>query len=386
MKGQLKNLFVALVLLALSTLHSRFFIVFAQGNLTPPGAPGPTMLTLAQIEPRTPISSVPFTITNPGAYYFTANLTGAGGSAGLTISTNDVTVDLKGFSLIGVAGSQAGINVSGSFTNVTIGNGTIRNWGTYGIYAFSGNSCTFQGLRIQYNGENGISAGAVTVVKDCVVEGNLIYGIGVGENSLVSGCMVRTNANGIGASNGSVVTGCSSLDNAGYGIYANSGVNIQQCTVRGNANIGITVQDACVVSGCTASENGSYGIWVTSGLSGGGSSVSGCSVTANLSDGINVAGYGNRIVDNVCSYNGASGATNSAGIRVNSYQNRIENNNLAGNQNRGLHVTVAGNFIIRNTATGNGVNYDITGTQTIGPDVTAPGIITTNNPWANFEF
>jgi hypothetical protein len=42
-----------------TTLH-------AQGSLTPPGAPAPTMKTLAQIEPRTPISSAPFTITVSG--------------------------------------------------------------------------------------------------------------------------------------------------------------------------------------------------------------------------------------------------------------------------------------------------------------------------------
>ena len=33
--------------------------VMGQGSLTPPGAPGETMKTLAQVEPRTPISSLP---------------------------------------------------------------------------------------------------------------------------------------------------------------------------------------------------------------------------------------------------------------------------------------------------------------------------------------
>jgi len=37
----------------------------AQGPLTPSGAPEPTMNTLGQVEPRTPISSLPYTIDQP---------------------------------------------------------------------------------------------------------------------------------------------------------------------------------------------------------------------------------------------------------------------------------------------------------------------------------
>jgi hypothetical protein len=32
-------------------------LLYAQGSLTPPGAPAATMKTLAQIEPRTPINT-----------------------------------------------------------------------------------------------------------------------------------------------------------------------------------------------------------------------------------------------------------------------------------------------------------------------------------------
>ena len=50
----------------------------AQGPLTPPGAPAPTMKTLAQVEPRIAITNVPFTINRPGSYYLTTNLTSTG--------------------------------------------------------------------------------------------------------------------------------------------------------------------------------------------------------------------------------------------------------------------------------------------------------------------
>ena len=52
--------------------------VFAQGSLTPPGAPGSVMKTLSQIEPRTAITNLPLVITKPGSYYLTSNLVPSG--------------------------------------------------------------------------------------------------------------------------------------------------------------------------------------------------------------------------------------------------------------------------------------------------------------------
>src|SRR5262245_40285062 len=43
--------------------------LMAQGPLAPPGPPAPLFKTLEQVEPRRPISSVPFTINQPGSYY-----------------------------------------------------------------------------------------------------------------------------------------------------------------------------------------------------------------------------------------------------------------------------------------------------------------------------
>jgi parallel beta-helix repeat protein len=384
MKTKIKLAMVAVAIL--STLSSQRSTALAQGSLTPPGSPAPTMKSLAQIEPRTAITVLPSTTTQSGSYYFVTNLTGVAGNSGITIATSDVTIDLKGFALIGVPGSVVGVDMSGLRTNITICNGTIRDWGGYGIRGLNGNDCIFQNLRIFNNLSDGLNTGPAALVKDCVAERSASYGISAGPSCVIAGCSVRTNGDGIYAGTGSVVTGCSSFANSGYGISTGSGVTVQSCSAHGNGNTGISTQDSCTILGCSVTQNSPAGIYLSTGAVAGGSTVSGCTVTANLGDGIYAVSYANRIVDNTCSYNGLSGGTNYAGIRIDGGNNRVENNNLVLNHNRGLRITVAGNVVIRNTASGNGVNYDITGTQTIGPDVTSAGVIMTNNPWANFEY
>jgi hypothetical protein len=88
----------------------------AQGSLTPPGAPAPTMKSLDQIEARTPISSAPFTITQPGSYFLTTNLTVASGNA-ITIATNGVGYSSTGTGLSADVAEncegQSGVNSTG---------------------------------------------------------------------------------------------------------------------------------------------------------------------------------------------------------------------------------------------------------------------------------
>src|SRR4051812_30803007 len=109
--------------------------ILAQGSLTPPGVPAPTMKSLDQIEARTPISSVPFTINTRGSYYLTGNMTVSGAAAiGITVSSDNVTIDLNGFNLsAGGAGTGSGIFVSATRLNVHVHNGTISGFGNYGI-------------------------------------------------------------------------------------------------------------------------------------------------------------------------------------------------------------------------------------------------------------
>lgn len=118
-----------------------------QGNLNPPGSPAPTFKTLQQVEPCTPISSLPITLSQAGSYYLTTNLTGVAGQHGITITGSRVTLDLMGFELRGGPGPPSGILMNPA-TSPHILNGSIVSWGQDGINGTNGGGGTIELLRV----------------------------------------------------------------------------------------------------------------------------------------------------------------------------------------------------------------------------------------------
>ncbi|MEO5712703.1 MAG: right-handed parallel beta-helix repeat-containing protein [Luteolibacter sp.] len=295
-------------------------LLHAQGSLTPPaGAPVPSMKTLAEIDndvnsaasgigslqttansilaakdPRTPINSTTtpgtaasnFRITTKGSYYLTGNITGASGKAGIEIATNDVTIDLMGFTMTGVPGSLDGIRSSFNY-NIVIQNGTIRDFGGDGIDLRQANAFSFgsliEGIIVFSNDGAGIIPNEASVVRRCIASANGGNGFSVWDYGTIEDCI--------------------STKNAGNGISCDSEVSVSRCSATANTQDGILAFTSNRISGNHCSNNGSF-----TGNGAGIHATSGGNVIENnhcsfADRGVDVDGTANFIVRNTCYLN-----------------------------------------------------------------------------------
>ena len=376
--------------------------VFAQGTLTPPGAPAATMKTLTQVEPRTAITNVPYTITQPGSYYLTTNFTSAG--SGVIIATNGVTLDLMGFALTGNrSGGGHGVwlyHASGTLPihGVTVRNGGVRGF-DYGIQAKFSRGARFENLSISSNLNYGLNLDGLggrcdgNAIVHCSFTGNGLPAIHLEGSS--------------GQCNGNRIARCAIVGNHNDGIafYAQAG----QC----NGN---------VVSDCVIQENGDQGISVRSGTGRcNGNLFIRCAIGNHAAEGLYLLGddgqcNGNRIADctfggndigvrmsvptsvGQCDGNVVAGCTvaesESTGIDVGFADgNRVENNHVASHFNditTGINtVNTQSNLVFRNFCSGNWFDLSLDTDDTYGPTVTDSGELATSggafHPWANFS-
>ncbi len=418
---------------------------FAQGSLTPPGAPAPTMKTLEQVEARTPVSGA-MTLSQSGSYYLTGNVT----NGGITVSASDVTLDLNGFSIIGNS-SGNGIAVNG-VQNVVVRNGSVRGFsievlasGTIGCrfeklvvsesdttgFYFNGaggacNANTVEACTVIGNGERGIhfigNVGecSFNLVKDCAIGNNNGDGIyfegqsagSCNENRVVDSLIVGNSDRGVlfngtgGSCSGNEIAGCRISRNLYGGISMGAGCNdnrILDNTIVDNSGsaAGLAVLGSSnlisgnIVKGNTSnydfSEDNQLNLliseipesldWPCSVKLTGSLTSSGDGITITMS-GVTVNLAGFSLSGDGIK---AWGATNAplSGICI--------KNGLLRDYYTGVNfVQVNGsrleNLIVRNTCVGHDDNFSLDAADTYGPEITAPGEIGSTNPWANFSF
>ena len=226
-------------------------------------------------------------------------------------------------------------------------NGMIRNWGQNGL-----NACNLTTSRL-----TGI-----------ISDGSGASGLKLGDDGLVSKCIVR--------------------ENNEWGIYGDNNCLVLNSVARGNGLGGFKLYSGGIIKDCVAERTGLAGIWLRYE-----GSIKNCLSSFN-STGIILENEGNEVSNNNCvgNYNN--------GILCKGKRNRIDSNMIA-TRPSGIGIQVeensGSNIILRNTVVIDGpdaVAYDIhtNSGATYGPiiDVTGIGDISSvtnaNHPWANFVY
>ena len=401
------------------------------GDLLPPAGPvGPTMKTLAEVEPRRAISAANtpgdadslFKITQSGSYYLTGNVQGVAGNMGIEIVTSHGTIDMRGFELLGVAGSLAGIDTNnggvGGILGTVVRDGTIRGWGSDGIkgnqsqghfinlvianitgYGIIINtsttiescliySCSLDGIATSNNvvihntisagnGGSGIAAGTSSTVTNSAGYINTGHGIVItGGKGTISYCNATlNNAIGIFGLDGSTISNCHADNNGQHGIAVGEGGVISQCASNDNTGSGFNAGATSTITACSAWSNTSNGITSTDGTvtgctarenggdgiaASGGSAVNGCTVATNADDGIAV-GFGSVVVGCTSRGNTGDGIQCSSDCRIT--DNSCDGNGAGAGDGAGIHVTSSDCRIEGNNVTDNdrGIDIDISG-------------------------
>ncbi len=267
----------------------------------PAGPVAPTHKTLTQVEPRIPIgpdttpgnSATVYHIFEPGSYYLTGDVTGVAGRHGILVSAPDVTIDLNGFRLQGVAGSSHGIFAQSTARNLVVRDGVLIGWDD-AISGQNNPNARYERIRIDGCRGRGIVAGMHSVVADCTVYDCADEGIRGSDFCTVTRCTVSACETGILLLATGKVTDCLLENNTLHGVFVGS-----RGLIRGNH---------CVFNG---NSSGGAGIYVPGQFN----RIEGNSLVQN-GRGIQVTGTRNVIVSNSASFNANNytiGETNTVG-------------------------------------------------------------------------
>jgi hypothetical protein len=213
------------------------------------------------------ITSLPYTISSPGAYYLGGNLSYSGDGDGITINSDDVTLDLMGYSLTytGSATENTGVLIN-ERQNVEIRNGTLSGWYT-GIYESYGNTVYGHrviNVRVENNSKGVMLGGFGHLIEGCRATAGSTPSAGFFAYGMILGCMANGYATGAGIDGQAIMKGNvvskslwgisgywllligNSVSDCNFGIFANVGeASIIGNTVNtsGSSQYGIFVHD-----------------------------------------------------------------------------------------------------------------------------------------------
>lgn len=370
----MRGIGVRLVTALLCGLTGLVAVMSYGGPLNPPSGPvASSYKTLSEVEPRIAISSVPYTITSPGSYYLTGNLTSTQSLASaIAVQSDDVSIDLNGF-VLQVSSGYYGIS-SSSHQRVCVRNGSIKAYGSGGVFLAQCPHCRIEDVRVWQvpNASFGIYTGASSEVTNCQIDGGNVgfvaadgsvvrgctasgcaYGVLGGATVIVEDCVALSGGYGFRLPDGKcTVRGCTARECSVAGFQIGGGGTVVNCTSDLNTGDGFLLEGAGQLLGCTASTNTGNG--VTLGPSGGpvAAVIEGCSLNFNGGVGISHdSGGGSTIRNNTISRNGTGGIVIRDGNLV--CGNHIIDNGWnasgAGIQVNGLVNTIRGNDFLNNT-------------------------------------
>lgn len=258
--------------------------------------------------------AVPFHIQKPGVYQLTGHRICA--QTGIVIHCANVTLDLGGYTLKG-PGKNSGKNygiLTNNFKNITVRNGTIRDFGDRGLVDRGEKRPTGykRVINVQFlnNGGCGICIGGpANLVQNCICAENGVTGICPGYRShILNNLCHRNQSNGIHPGRGSIVKGNTVSENGRCGI---------------EAYCGSLIVDNCVYMNNTSDDPNAAGIQVMHG-----SSVLNNTLRDNRENNLRLMGIGNRIVGNTIT----GSRFPATGIKALATDNDCKDNTFQGNR------------------------------------------------------
>lgn len=326
-------------------------------------------------EGRIPIFAAPTTLAAPGRYFVTRNLAIAAGSL-ITITSDDVDLDLNGFVLSSTAAAPA--ITATSVNGVTIHNGTIIGGGS--------NIQIDSGQRIVIEDVHAVGAADWAVLLN---DSTQFVVRRVLARSAADCAIYVSNSPAVPSAQGTIADNL--IEDCGCGISVSSSnvANPANVAIVNNAVRGNTIATAIIVAwgaGCLIAENtiediGGYGMFLQTNRCRISNNVVSRAGSTGLAYGIQQNGSDNLFLNNVVSSGGFDG------FLIIGSRNYLEGNLANSNAGFGFRIGGGGGHVYRrNGARGNGGVAGGCGAPPCSPDlcVSPAGAATATSAGDNF--